>query len=1101
MSAGTPWSVKGIDSKAREVAKDLARRSGMTLGEWLNQVILEGDEPEPARPQARDESRGRRPYVPQNDYQPETETETGEYYPSGGGRMKRTYTSSRHDEEFLNRPRRSAPAFSSEAARERAARFDDGYDRYERPSAGSEDLSRVARALESLGSRIETSETRSASAVRGVSQAVEGLLTRLERTEAGVAARTEHLAEKLESHADDVFTSRERLMRTEEDQAVLAERLEAAERLVDAQAERLEGLSGHLREERERVARLEAELRAPQQRETINALEGALGKISNQLYETDVRNRENFKDVRSDMLGLSHRLTQMELRDPDAAAQSLIDKVVAQVSQRLDSAEAQTSTALKTLEQSFAALDSRLLRTEERGDVSDPESVQSLRRLADDLTRRIDEARVEIARSLEQVTHQNIEQALSGVHEQLAQVDQRSAKAIEQMGHNVLKVADNLNRRMTGVERQGHDAADRLNAEIRRVADSVDARFARLDGHHSQALEHLSGEIARISERLSSRISESERRTAQVLDGVQEHLRQSHEHTHADLGDRIRQSEERTAKILEDARTRIEQRLSKAESQQLAERMTRPVPADDVLPSAFATPRTTYVPEVEVHAPAAIANAQGVTAADDELDLDHAVSTRLDFDELNDKDADADKLDLTGQLLKSVTGFGEAPLSDGHSDDERSDDGLGQSRFKPDFDPFEDEDTDVDVHTSATAPQDPFARADFGDDDGDPFADVALSRKTQPNASLSVEGDPFALSDTQEGRDDIFETEPLKSFGARRDDEDAPIEEGASVSTRDALAAARAAVRASLEGTDDRRPGLGSLKLGASRTRAATVEQAPKVQKQAPKAAQKSGPKTGIAETLKKAFKASSVAVALTAVGAGGYVVLKEDSAGAPPVKRNAGAEVPAAPIAAAAVTSPVQDRDALDRQFQDAVQALSANDPVAIDKLKAVANQGYAPAQFRLGRIYDGEEGIAGIAPDKAQARLWTQRAAEGGVSRAMHNLGLMYYAGDGGQQDRGQAAIWFKRAAERGVVDSQYNLGVMNREGIGVTLNPTEAYKWLLIASAGGDKEAAQAVTELKAELSAPQRRIAEAQANGFQAVKDEPGNLASAPSAPQP
>src|SRR3982751_924176 len=46
MSAGAPWSVKGIDPKAREVAKELARRSGMTLGEWLNRVILEDDDPE-----------------------------------------------------------------------------------------------------------------------------------------------------------------------------------------------------------------------------------------------------------------------------------------------------------------------------------------------------------------------------------------------------------------------------------------------------------------------------------------------------------------------------------------------------------------------------------------------------------------------------------------------------------------------------------------------------------------------------------------------------------------------------------------------------------------------------------------------------------------------------------------------------------------------------------------------------------------------------------------------------------------------------------------------------------------------------------------------
>lgn len=48
MKPGIPWSVKGIDSEAREAAKHAARRSGMTLGEWLNTVIREqADEAEP----------------------------------------------------------------------------------------------------------------------------------------------------------------------------------------------------------------------------------------------------------------------------------------------------------------------------------------------------------------------------------------------------------------------------------------------------------------------------------------------------------------------------------------------------------------------------------------------------------------------------------------------------------------------------------------------------------------------------------------------------------------------------------------------------------------------------------------------------------------------------------------------------------------------------------------------------------------------------------------------------------------------------------------------------------------------------------------------
>jgi len=46
MTATAPWSVKGIDPHAREVAKDLARREGMTLGEWLNRMIVEqGEDP------------------------------------------------------------------------------------------------------------------------------------------------------------------------------------------------------------------------------------------------------------------------------------------------------------------------------------------------------------------------------------------------------------------------------------------------------------------------------------------------------------------------------------------------------------------------------------------------------------------------------------------------------------------------------------------------------------------------------------------------------------------------------------------------------------------------------------------------------------------------------------------------------------------------------------------------------------------------------------------------------------------------------------------------------------------------------------------------
>ena len=120
MSAGAPWSVKGIDPKAREVAKDLARRSGMTLGEWLNRVILEDDLPE--------------------DLTVETQFTDRLHRLSGAG-----------------------PRFSVVPA--------------------TPDLSRVAFALDRVTDRIESSETRTGLAINGVEHSVRQALARIETAE------------------------------------------------------------------------------------------------------------------------------------------------------------------------------------------------------------------------------------------------------------------------------------------------------------------------------------------------------------------------------------------------------------------------------------------------------------------------------------------------------------------------------------------------------------------------------------------------------------------------------------------------------------------------------------------------------------------------------------------------------------------------------------------------------------------------------------------------------------------------------------------------------------------------------------------------------
>jgi localization factor PodJL len=53
MKPGIPWSVKGIEPETREAAKDAARRSGMTLGEWLNSKILDSADEQESVPAVR----------------------------------------------------------------------------------------------------------------------------------------------------------------------------------------------------------------------------------------------------------------------------------------------------------------------------------------------------------------------------------------------------------------------------------------------------------------------------------------------------------------------------------------------------------------------------------------------------------------------------------------------------------------------------------------------------------------------------------------------------------------------------------------------------------------------------------------------------------------------------------------------------------------------------------------------------------------------------------------------------------------------------------------------------------------------------------------
>jgi localization factor PodJL len=966
MSAGAPWSVKGIDPKAREIAKDLARRSGMTLGEWLNQMILEGD------------------------------GEEDQVIPFG-------------------RKAAQAADYRGPDRRGRVRRIEDAYaDREPHQDNETAQLARVTDALEALSARLESAEHRTTLAIGGVDQAVSGLLARLETTEREQLAASE----RLEHVTEDLRDSQGRML--------------------------------------DRIREVEHENRTPRSAEALRALEGALGKIAGQVLDADARTRAAIGETREDLTSLARRIDRTESRQPEPDGARLVDGVVARIAERLEQAEARTSGAIRTLESSLSHLDERLRGAETRID-ADRET--RFDKLAADLSQRVEEARSELVRRFDAAAENRFDQVDRGLAELTTHVqaaEQRSASAIERMGHEVLRIAQNLNRRMTGVERSSATAVERVGGEMARVANAVEDRLRKADDQQVQALERLGQEIARISEKLNERITNAERRTAMTADDVGERvgrvadkLEARYERASSEIAERIRQSEERTARLLAEAQQTIDRGLARAEERPPA---PPPVAPPSAPPSA---PIETQLREPDE--PAFPHPAFPQLAAPESASAN-------DIDALFEPDAP-----FAGFVPQNTPKARPAPIA--HEP-------LAFTAPQPA--PFA-------PQPAAVAPAYAPSPTAFAPQPG-AFAPAALPAPPPDNAFDEAFFAPPASKalPAPAGHDEFAgETEfmsPQEVRAARP-----------AVSTKEAIEAARAAARLGVRNSSGDQPLFGNLK-GKGRLNE-------RIQKEK----QRQG------STVKTALLASSFAT-IVACSAVGYWLLARD--GASPEHKagglkilagdlfNSGSDNDHAPLAAMAISpTPAApqtgggDQAQAETLYQTAVSHIADGNAQGVNELSRAANLGYAPAQFFLASLYT--TGESGVRKDPNEARRWTERAALGGDSRAMFNLGMFFFEGTGGPKDEAEAANWFRKAAELGLVDSQYNLARLYEQGLGVKRDPAEAYKWYLIAGRSGDEPSKDGAQRIRGLLDQGKRERAEQTAAAFKAPDAKPQS--TTPAAP--
>ncbi len=166
-----------------------------------------------------------------------------------------------------------------------------------------------------------------------------------------------------------------------------------------------------------------------------------------------------------------------------------------------------------------------------------------------------------------------------------------------------------------------------------------------------------------------------------------------------------------------------------------------------------------------------------------------------------------------------------------------------------------------------------------------------------------------------------------------------------------------------------------------------------------------------------------------------------------------------------------------------------------AADWFERAARQGLAPAQFRLGGFY--EKGF-GVKKDLDAARRLYLAAAGAGNAKAMHNLAVLYAEGIDGKPDYQNAAKWFRKAADYGLTDSQYNLGILYGRGIGMEANLPEAYKWFTLAARDGDRESSAKRDDVGGRLDPKSLAAAKAAAQAWTPLEQpEAATQASAPS----
>jgi localization factor PodJL len=423
MGAGAPWSVKGIDPRAREVAKDLARRQGMTLGDWLNRIILE-DSAQLLK--AANEANGEPPA--------EELGRIGEALERLSARIESAEQSSAHaiagvDQavvSLLGRLEQTERAQAEVAARLDAAPGETAADAGE--ALGGQRPAEALRALESalgkVASHLYDSEARTKLALEELRAELAGRpAASAQGAQDGAVIRIVGRLEESEARTSGA------LMGLQASLAQFEQRLAATEARSATAAGPLEQLAEELSRRFEARGQALAEQISAVTEERLSAVEGAVGRMAGATRASEAR-----------VARIADKMGQEVLRLAEA------------LGRRMEGVETRSAVAIQQVGGEVARVAEVM---EERLRRADEVQAESLERLG-----------TEIARITERLT------------ERLASSERRTAQTMDDIGERVSRVADRLNERH---ERASAEITDRIRQSEERTARLLQDAREKID--------------------------------------------------------------------------------------------------------------------------------------------------------------------------------------------------------------------------------------------------------------------------------------------------------------------------------------------------------------------------------------------------------------------------------------------------------------------------------------------------------------------------------------------------------------------------------------------------------------------------------------------